>query len=265
MSFCTNCGAQLPDGIVFCPNCGTRILNQANPAPNPGQQSQAGYGQNPAGYGQNPAYQAQPNYYNQQPCAAGPVQNPGPVYRAPASGGTARMAAAVGTAVASKAKTKVIAWVLVVLLVVGGTLGTMAALGVFKSDETKIRDTISDFQEAYNTGDMEGLEECFCRSMRVKISSVTGLLGAGLSGLTGYGFDIGDLFGLAGGITTMDIHIDTVQINGDRAYAIGTMEFDTSRFGGSKQSTPVAFSMVKEGGDWLIENFTEEVEQGYAS
>ena len=265
MSFCTNCGAQLPDGIVFCPNCGTRILNQANPAPNPNQQSPTGYGQNPAGYGQNPAYQAQPNYYNQQPYAAGPVQNPGPVYRAPASGGTARTAAAVGTAVASKAKTKVIAWVLVVLLVVGGTLGTMAALGVFKSDETKIRDTISDFQEAYNTGDMEGLEECFCRSMRVKISSVTGLLGAGLSGLTGYGFDIGDLFGLAGGITTMDIHIDTVQINGDRAYAIGTIEFDTSRFGGSKQSTPVAFSMVKEGGDWLIENFTEEVEQGYAS
>lgn len=257
MPFCMNCGAQLPDGTNFCPNCGNRMMNQANPAPNPGQQ-------NAAGYGQNASNQAQPNPYYQQPWSAAPAQNPGSVYRAPAPGGTARTAAAVGTAAASKAKTKAIVWVLVILLVVGGTLGTMAALGVFKSDETKIRDTISDFQEAYNTGDMEALEECFCRSMRIKISSVTGLLGAGLSGLTGYGFDIGDLFGLAGGITRMDIHIDTVQINGDRAYAIGTMEFDTSRFGGSKQSTPVTFSMVKEGGDWLIETFTEKDEEGHA-
>lgn len=264
MPFCSNCGTQLPDGMIFCPNCGTQILNQANPAPNPGQQNAADYGQNAAGYGQNPAYQAQPNPYYQQPYAAAPVQNPGPVYRAPAPGASARTAAAVGTAVAAKAKTKVIVWVLVILLVAGGTLGTMAALGVFKSDETKIRDTISDFQEAYNSGDMEALENCFCRSMRVKISSVTGLLGAGLSGLTGYSFDIGNLFGLAGGITTMDIHIDTVQINGDRAYAIGTMEFDTSRFGGTKQSTPVTFSMVKEGGDWLIETFSEDTAQGYA-
>ena len=31
MSFCTNCGTQIPDGSRFCPNCGAPV--GANPQP----------------------------------------------------------------------------------------------------------------------------------------------------------------------------------------------------------------------------------------
>lgn len=36
MSFCPNCGAQLPEGSTFCPNCGQKMTAQsANPVPAP--------------------------------------------------------------------------------------------------------------------------------------------------------------------------------------------------------------------------------------
>ncbi|MBR3300798.1 MAG: zinc-ribbon domain-containing protein [Clostridia bacterium] len=33
MAFCTNCGAQVPDGSAICPNCGTQLAPAAAPQP----------------------------------------------------------------------------------------------------------------------------------------------------------------------------------------------------------------------------------------
>lgn len=35
--FCSNCGAQIPDGSVFCPNCGTRSNSQGTVSNSVGQ------------------------------------------------------------------------------------------------------------------------------------------------------------------------------------------------------------------------------------
>ena len=35
MKFCTNCGAQLPDGVAFCPSCGTPVPAQDQAKQNP--------------------------------------------------------------------------------------------------------------------------------------------------------------------------------------------------------------------------------------
>ena len=40
MKFCTNCGAQVPEGTAFCPNCGAAVAQDANQqtVQQPGQQ-----------------------------------------------------------------------------------------------------------------------------------------------------------------------------------------------------------------------------------
>ena len=263
MNFCPKCGAPVQGNSAFCANCGMQLPNPGNPAQNPVQQPQNVYPNNGANYG--PAADGQPPVYRQQPVYQPPVQQQ-PVYQPPVYhqpvGGAVRTAAAVGVKTASAGK-KIVIWVLVLALLSGGTIGILAALGVFKSDEQKIRDTLSDFQDCYNSGDLEGLEECFCRSMRTKLSAITGLMGAGLSGLTGIGLDMSDLFGLAGGMATLDLQIDNIQIEGDRAVVTGTMTSATAAiaglYGGGSQDLPFCMTMVKEGGDWLIENFTDSV------
>ena len=35
MSYCSNCGAKLPDGAAFCGNCGTPVANGHIPPPYP--------------------------------------------------------------------------------------------------------------------------------------------------------------------------------------------------------------------------------------
>lgn len=37
--FCTNCGAQIPDGMKFCPQCGTPVPGAAQPQSQPQQQA----------------------------------------------------------------------------------------------------------------------------------------------------------------------------------------------------------------------------------
>ena len=40
MAFCTNCGAQIPDGKQFCPNCGAPLANRDQSFSQPSQMQQ---------------------------------------------------------------------------------------------------------------------------------------------------------------------------------------------------------------------------------
>ena len=75
MKFCTNCGAQIPDGSKFCTVCGTPVPAQDQAQRSAPQQDQTQ---------QNPYYNQQNNYqyqqYQQQQQYQQPVYRPAPQY-----------------------------------------------------------------------------------------------------------------------------------------------------------------------------------------
>ena len=101
MSFCTNCGSQVPDGTNFCPSCGTSLQaqqltpQQAQAAP--GQQQQQAFAvpgqQQPAACEQQPYGQPEPSQQQAQaPQAAYGQQS----YQQPSQAVPGQQQAAVG-------------------------------------------------------------------------------------------------------------------------------------------------------------------------
>lgn len=123
----------------------------------------------------------------------------------------------------------------------------------FKSDEEMIEDRMNSFQSAYNTGDMEGVLECFDAKTRNTYKSALNV-GSALIGITGFNVNMADLFGL--GIAVMDedelLHFDEMEISvisDNRAKVTVTTYYRGDDSGNSSQTT---FTLVKESGDWYI-------------
>ena len=135
---------------------------------------------------------------------------------------------------------KIISIIVVLAIIIGG----LYYIGILKSDEQKIRERISDFEDAYNDGDAEAMLACFDRQTRNAYKSVMNIFGSGLSSLTGFNVEYNDLFSIGVAIDG-EIHfvIQAITSNGDEAVVNALL--------GSEEGT---FTLVKEGWNWYISN-----------
>ncbi|MBQ7582817.1 MAG: zinc-ribbon domain-containing protein [Lachnospiraceae bacterium] len=219
--FCGKCGKQLNEGSVFCPFCGYRVpekLKQNLPVQQTtGKQNlpvqQTARKQN-LPVQQTARKQNRPVQQTAQKLSAQPAaQNRPPVGRtqAPVAATVAARrpvvtpvsGAPVATAVAAAAAVKkprpvwvpivsiVLAFVLVIVLVVGGAI---AYLSYTAQDP---RDTVERFFDAYNEMDINTMAECMCPKLRGAYKGAMGVGNAVLDAVGIGGINMGDVIGLA--------------------------------------------------------------------
>lgn len=126
-----------------------------------------------------------------------------------------------------------------------------------KTDEELIRGRIDTFVTVYNDGDFEGVLECFDAKTRNTLQATFNVLGGLVGGLTGFSFDLGDLFTL--GIAMMDgevlaIEVDEISIDSDSAVVSAKMGYADI---GQESVEVVYIMLVKEGEDWFIQDITD--------
>jgi hypothetical protein len=101
------------------------------------------------------------------------------------------------------------------------------AFSLLESDEDIIIRRISTFESAYNRGDLEAMVDCFDPATRTTLKAAISVTDTIIGGLTGYSFNIADMFGLVMGLgpffdfdtPTISITVESVDINGDKATA----------------------------------------------
>lgn len=130
---------------------------------------------------------------------------------------------------------------------------------VIKSDKTLVYERIETFEKAYNDGDWDNVLGSFSAKTRNQLEAVFNLAGGIIGGLTGFSFDIGDLFSLGIGVMSegdvLTVEIDSVVINGTKAIATGEMGYTNP-----VQTTldEVYFELVKENGGWYIADMQDD-------
>lgn len=218
MPFCSMCGKPVSDTAAFCGNCGAPQRGR-KPAP-PKAPSPAPRTPGPTPYAPNPA-----------------------AYAAPVAKAGGNMLKWLIPLIALGA-----AAIVVVIVIVSG--GDITNIG--KSDEQLIRERIAAFEEAYTSGDYDGMLEC----MDSEMQSITEMSMGLMDGLMGEvaGFDLGvsmtDMFGLVGFMGDFaDFVIEDIEINGDTAIVTLTM---TMNMYGESSSEVTELPMIKEKGDWYI-------------
>lgn len=123
-----------------------------------------------------------------------------------------------------------------------------------KSDEVKIQERLDAAVFAFNSGDMEGVLDCFDAKTRNVNKAVLGI-GDGLLGMGGIDIGLSSMFALAVGLQSdgelmrvEDVRI-TISADGMRADVEAVLCYeDTQR----AFDTPLQITMVKENGDWYI-------------
>ena len=128
-----------------------------------------------------------------------------------------------------------------------------------KSDEELIRERIAAFEDAYTSGDYDGMMECLDKQMQSVTEASLGLMDGLMSGMTGFDLGIGmsDMFGIVGIMGDFaDFIIDDIQIEGDNAVVTLTMNMNMY---GETASQQTALPMVKENGDWFIGGVTDTI------
>lgn len=134
--------------------------------------------------------------------------------------------------------------------------------GFFKTDEELIEDRIYTFANAYNSGDIDAVADCFDSKTKTTIKSALGIGDSLISGLTGFGISLSDLFGLGMGLTAGDVmtvqQVDSIQINGDSATAVVTLVLSDEWSGsGDVETGQCVFKLKSEGMDWYICDMTD--------
>lgn len=138
------------------------------------------------------------------------------------------------------------------LLCVLGILSAM--LCGCKSDEVKIQERLDAVVFAFNSGDMEGVLDCYDAKTRNVNKAVVGI-GDGLLGMGGINIGLSSLFALTVGLQSNGetVQVEDVQIkissDGSRADVSAMVHFDGP---GGDLDTPVQMTMVKENGDWYL-------------
>lgn len=125
----------------------------------------------------------------------------------------------------------------------------------FKSDEELIQSRIDQFLYAFNSGDTEGILECMDQKTRNGLQASVNMANA-LVGKTGFKLDFSDLFSM--GVWQMsegdvlEISDMIIEITGeDQARVDVTLSYEDKM---SEMEDEAFFTMVKEDGDWFIEN-----------
>lgn len=153
----------------------------------------------------------------------------------------------------------------IILLAVAAFVGYLFFFtNTFKSDEEVIRARLESFQSDYNDGDMEALTENFDNKTRSTIESTIGLTESLFGGLTGYGVNYSDLFGLGVALNDGDMlvfgDIESIDINGENATVVVELTMNANMMGQSHStSETVQIDLVKESAgflneDWFIVN-----------
>lgn len=123
-----------------------------------------------------------------------------------------------------------------------------------QSDEVKIENRVNEMITAFNTGDMEGVLDCYDAKTRNANKALLNI-GSELFGMTGFDVGLADLFGLTVGLMSdgellvvEDMQI-SVNSNGTRATVELTLNYkDVS----NTDTVYQQLTMVKENGDWYV-------------
>lgn len=123
-----------------------------------------------------------------------------------------------------------------------------------KTDEELIRERIDTFLTAYNDGDMEEVLNCLDAKSKNTFNALLNVMGGLAGGLTGFSFDLRDLFSL--GVAVMDgysLHFDIsgVETNGGKAVATATMNTSPTEF------STVYISLIYENDAWYIQDISD--------
>lgn len=141
---------------------------------------------------------------------------------------------------------------LLLLICIFGMIPTM--LCGCKSDEVKIQERLDAVVFAFNSGDMEGVLDCYDAKTRNVNKAVLGI-GDGLLGMGGIDIGFSSLFALTVGLQSEGdiVKVEDVQItinsDGTRAEVSAMVHFDGP---GGELDTPIQMTMIKENGDWYI-------------
>ncbi|MGN1203108.1 MAG: hypothetical protein ACI4RF_07405 [Eubacterium sp.] len=132
---------------------------------------------------------------------------------------------------------------------------------LIKSDEELIEERINSFVSAYNSGDVDGLIECFDSKTKTAMKSALGIGNSLLGGLIGFDISLSDIFGLGMGITDGDVltvqQINDIQVGTDTATADVTIVF-SDEWGGSGATTDdCTFYLKSENGGWFISDLKD--------
>ncbi|MBQ8685277.1 MAG: hypothetical protein IJ514_03795 [Clostridia bacterium] len=131
-----------------------------------------------------------------------------------------------------------------------------------KTDEELIRERIDTFTTAFNDGDFEGVLDCFDAKTRNTLRASFNVMGGLFGGLTGFSFDLSDLFTLGVAMTdgeVLAIEISEVSVSGAQAVAKGQMGYADI---GQSSVEAVYVILVKEEDGWFIQDMTDEAPQG---
>ena len=141
---------------------------------------------------------------------------------------------------------------LLLLICIFGMIPTM--LCGCKSDEVKIQERLDEVVFAFNSGDMEGVLNCYDAKTR-NVNKAVLEIGDGLLGMGGIDIGLSSLFALTVGLQSEGdiVKVEDVQItmnsDGTRAEVSAKLLFDGA---GGGYDAPIQMSMVKENGDWYL-------------
>ena len=230
--FCIHCGAQLPDNARFCHACGQAQGGPDQPPQQPQQVSQ------------------QPRQAFQPAPSAAPIQAPVQTITAAAQG---------AAAVAGAAKKGLSGAKLLLILL---ALAALAGGGYWWYENSRdpadgIRETVMNFQEAYNTQDVYGMLDCFDPAYTAIYQGALSLVGD-LAG-----FDLASAMdGLAGLAAVLpaeamgvdypylDIQVTSIDLLSENSASVG-MVFYVSGME-NVEPMPVTTSMVQIDHTWYF-------------
>ncbi len=145
---------------------------------------------------------------------------------------------------------KIVAAFLLAALIIG-----LCGCFLTKSDEDLIRSRIAEFVRCYNSGDMSGALACCSAKTRNALAAVVSLLEQAGGSLLGAKVKMSDLFSVSVGAMSdgdmLQVDVDSISVNGDRATAKATMRYKDVR---TAQSAQLVVALCKEGNDWYIED-----------
>lgn len=123
-----------------------------------------------------------------------------------------------------------------------------------KSDEVKIQERLDAALFAFNSGDMEGVLDCYDARTRNVNKAVLGI-GNSLLGMGGIDIGLSSLFALSVGLQSdgelarlEDVQI-TIGADGTRANVEAVLCYEDTD---DTLELPLKITMVKENGDWFI-------------
>ena len=150
---------------------------------------------------------------------------------------------------------------LTVFLIVATVCVSFAACAP-KTDEEMIADRIREFQNAYNSGDMDALIETLEPTTKNAMKATVSILQSLLGGKLGVDISLSDLFSLGvyymddNGVIRFDIERIVIEESGTKAAAEVIMNYGQAS---SAQNVTAYFEFVKTNSGWFIKDVSDNM------